>query len=77
MNTKAAKRLRREIGYHPRDERKYASRSFKRKIESFDVKTKKPKIIEVELKSIEVHPSDKRSLYQGMKKEYWEQRRVG
>lgn len=77
MNTKAAKRLRREIGYHPRDERKYASKSFKRKIQTVDVKTKKPKIIEVELKSVEIHPSDKRSLYQEMKKEYWENKRVG
>lgn len=47
MNTKAAKALRKEIGYHPSQPRKYMHTG----------------------QGIELDPSDKRALYQEMKKE--------
>lgn len=47
MSAKIAKRIRKEINYHPRDPRKYV----------------------LGKRGIEIDPTDKRSLYQEMKKE--------
>jgi hypothetical protein len=64
MNTKAVKRLRKEIGYKPKEERKYVRHEYPRKVLLPD-----GKLVSTVAVTVEIDPADKRSLYQEMKKE--------
>lgn len=63
MNQRQAKRLRRESRYHPRLPRRYVFNEYRYK----DKET--GKIITVH--GVELHPEDRRVLYQELKKEYY------
>ena len=65
MNTKTAKRLRKEAMYHPTMVREYTTVNKSRKIK--DTKTGERKAGTQELLD-----SDKRTLYKELKKEYYE-----
>jgi hypothetical protein len=65
MNTKTAKRLRRESRYHPDMPRQYHTVNKSRKIK--DVKTR-----EMKLGTQELIDSDPRVLYKELKREYYE-----
>lgn len=71
MNTKTAKRLRRELCYHPSLPRKYKLIGHPTTVTVKDPKTGKDREVKTTVNEVRLDPTDKRADYQNWKREYY------